>query len=99
MAKLSPEQQQQLEELTRLRDAPDDEPDDDGDEPDDGVIVLRGKRADDFLGALFGKKRSKKTAPAADGDDDQADGDDGDDDEPDEPEPDKKPRAGHRYFS
>lgn len=65
---LSKEQQEQLAELERLRDAPDDDgPDDDDAGPDDGhVIVLRGSRADSFLASLLGPEKPKatKAAPA-----------------------------------
>lgn len=57
---LSKEQADQLAELERLRDAPEDE-----DQGDDGhVIVLRGARADSFLAQLIGPGApARKAAP------------------------------------
>lgn len=63
MAKLSAAQQKQLDDLTALRDAPDEAEDDDEGQGDDdhGVIMIRGARADAFLASLLGTP--KKAAP------------------------------------
>lgn len=62
MAKMSKEQADQLAELERLRDAPDEADDDQGDDDDGHVIVLRGSRADAFLSSLLGPTKTAKPA-------------------------------------
>lgn len=109
MAKLSKEQEDQLAELERLRDAPD-EPEQDDDGGDDGhVIVLRGSRADSFLAQLLGpapkrgnsasepaSTKSKKPAPKSAAD--QAAQDDDDQGDDDQGEQDAPPPRTNRYF-
>lgn len=95
MGKLSKEEQAQLDALTAKANEPDN--DDQGDDSDDdGIIVLRGRRADSLVEQLFGtgKKKPKKQAPADD--DDQGEPDN--DDDQGEPDDDPKPPSGHRFF-
>lgn len=110
MAKLSDEEQAQLEALQAKADAPD-EPEGFG----DGVIVLTGTRADSFLSQLgFGggggastktppaKKAApaKKTARNAASRPADTDGDEDQDDEDDDPgqQDDAPEERKHRYF-
>ena len=98
MAKLSQEQLDQLAELERLRDAPE-EPDDDGQGDDDGgIIVLRGSRADTFMQSLLGPAKkatpAKKAAAGAPADPDA----DPDADPEGTPDPDPDPPKSNRYF-
>lgn len=106
---LSKEQQDQLAELERLRDAPDDE----GGEYGGDVIMLRGGAAEAFLKNILGDGSSgpapKKTAapkksarnsartPAKTASDDDAGAED-DDDEDQGASDDPTPPAAHRYF-
>lgn len=114
MARLSEEEQAQLEALEAKRNAP--EEDDEPGGPNDGVIVLVGKRADDFLGSIFGtggktpakkaapaksaKPPAKKAAPAKSTRPPAEDPEDPEDPEDDEPEVDDDPAPppAHRYF-
>lgn len=99
MGKMTKEQAEQLAELERLRDAPDEDDDDDQGDDDGGVILLRGRRADTFLESLLGPSKPRKSAPAGKAKDKPADDDAPDDDDADaEKQEEQKPPQGHRYF-
>lgn len=114
MARMTKEQADQLAELERLRDAPDDDADDDQGAADDGghVIVLRGSRADSFLADLLGPAKPARPAPAGGkggrqqrtpaksaADKAKAEQDADDDDQADDDQADEQPPARtNRYF-
>lgn len=97
MGSLSKDEQAQLEALKAKLEAPDTDTDDDGDDDgDDGVMVIRGKRADELIGRLFGPKRHPKKKATADDDGDDGTGDDGTGDDDDAQ--DDAPKPTHRFF-